>query len=103
MEPMWEMKGGPQQNTPSENTEHGVGEGVPRGQRHGEMGLGYRAGIPDSFELFSSTEKGSPDSEFELRVYTLSHSTSPLFVMDFFSEIRSLQLFAWDGFKLCSS
>jgi hypothetical protein len=31
--------------------------------------------------------------EFELRAYTLSHSTSPF-------EIRSRELFAWAGFKL---
>jgi hypothetical protein len=30
---------------------------------------------------------------FELRAYTLSHSTSPFFVMDFF-EIESFKLFA---------
>jgi hypothetical protein len=30
----------------------------------------------------------------ELRAYTLSHSTSPIFVMDFF-EIGSPELFSW--------
>jgi hypothetical protein len=33
---------------------------------------------------------------FELRAYTLSHSTSPIFVMGFF-EIGSGELFAWGG------
>jgi hypothetical protein len=36
---------------------------------------------------------------FELRAYTLSHSTSPFFVMDF-SKIGSHELFAWAGFEL---
>jgi hypothetical protein len=36
--------------------------------------------------------------EFELRVYTLSHPTSPLFMMDFF-KIGSHNLFAWAGFE----
>jgi hypothetical protein len=36
----------------------------------------------------------------ELWVYTLSHSTSPLFVIFFFFfEIGSLELFAGAGFK----
>jgi hypothetical protein len=35
---------------------------------------------------------------FELRAYTLSHSTSPFFVMGFF-EIESHKLFSWDGFE----
>jgi hypothetical protein len=35
---------------------------------------------------------------FEFRAYTLSHSTSPFFVMGFF-KIGSLELFAWAGFK----
>jgi hypothetical protein len=39
---------------------------------------------------------------FELRAYTLSHSTSPLVVMSFF-EIGSCELFAWAGFKPPSS
>jgi hypothetical protein len=37
---------------------------------------------------------------FELRAYTLSHSTSPFFG---FSEIGSHKLFAWAGFKPRSS
>jgi hypothetical protein len=37
--------------------------------------------------------------EFELRAFTLSHSTSPFFVKGFF-EIRSHKLFAQAGFKL---
>jgi hypothetical protein len=36
---------------------------------------------------------------FELRAYTLSPSTSPFVVMDFF-EIELTKLFAWAGFKL---
>jgi hypothetical protein len=36
---------------------------------------------------------------FELRAYTLSHSTSPIFVMGFF-KIGSCELFAQAGFKL---
>jgi hypothetical protein len=36
---------------------------------------------------------------FELRAFTLSHSTSPIFVMGFF-EIGSCELFALDGFEL---
>jgi hypothetical protein len=40
--------------------------------------------------------------EFELRAFTLIHSTSPIFVMDFF-EIGSLQRFAQAGFKPQSS
>jgi hypothetical protein len=36
---------------------------------------------------------------FELRAFTLSHSTSPIFVKGFF-EIGSLKLFAWAGFEL---
>jgi hypothetical protein len=36
---------------------------------------------------------------FELRAYTLSHSTSPVFVMGFF-EIGSHRLFTWAGFEL---
>jgi hypothetical protein len=39
---------------------------------------------------------------FELRVYTLSHSTSLFFVMGFF-EIGSCELFALAGFELRSS
>jgi hypothetical protein len=35
---------------------------------------------------------------FELRAYTLSHSTSPFFVMGFF-EIGSCKLFAWAGLE----
>jgi hypothetical protein len=35
---------------------------------------------------------------FELRAYTLSHSTSPIFVMGFF-EIGSRELFAQVGFE----
>jgi hypothetical protein len=35
---------------------------------------------------------------FELRAYTLSHSTSPFFVTGFF-EIRFYELFAQAGFK----
>jgi hypothetical protein len=38
---------------------------------------------------------------FELRVYTLSHTISPICVMGFF-EIGSPKLFAWAGFKLLS-
>jgi hypothetical protein len=38
----------------------------------------------------------------ELRVYTLSHSTSPIFVMGVF-EIGSRELFAWAGFECQSS
>jgi hypothetical protein len=38
----------------------------------------------------------------ELRTYTLSHSTSPFFVLDFF-EIGSCKLFAWTDFELQSS
>jgi hypothetical protein len=34
----------------------------------------------------------------ELRAYTLSHSTSPFFVMGFFRD-RSRELFAWAGFE----
>jgi hypothetical protein len=40
--------------------------------------------------------------EFELRAYTLSHSTSPFFVMSFF-EIGSCKLFPWAGFEWRSS
>jgi hypothetical protein len=36
---------------------------------------------------------------FELRAYTLSHSTSPIFVIGFF-EMGSCELFAWVGFEL---
>jgi hypothetical protein len=39
---------------------------------------------------------------FELRAFTLSHSTSPIFVMDFF-EIGSRELFARAGFEPRSS
>jgi hypothetical protein len=39
---------------------------------------------------------------FELRAHTLSHSTSPFFVMGFF-EIGSCKLFPWAGFKPRSS
>jgi hypothetical protein len=39
---------------------------------------------------------------FELRAFTLSHSTSPIFVMGFF-KIGSLKLFARSGFELQSS
>jgi hypothetical protein len=35
---------------------------------------------------------------FELRTYTLSHSTSSFFVMGFF-EIESCELFAWAGLE----
>jgi hypothetical protein len=35
----------------------------------------------------------------ELRAFTLSHSTSPSFVMGFF-EIGSCELFVWAGFEL---
>jgi hypothetical protein len=38
----------------------------------------------------------------ELRTYTLSHSTSPFFVLDFF-EIGSFKLFAWKDIELQSS
>jgi hypothetical protein len=38
----------------------------------------------------------------ELRAYTLSHSTSPSFVMGFF-EIGSHQVFSWADFKPQSS
>jgi hypothetical protein len=34
----------------------------------------------------------------ELRAFTLSHSTSPIFVIRFF-EIGSGELFAWAGFE----
>jgi hypothetical protein len=34
-------------------------------------------------------------TRFEVRAYTLSHSTSPFFVMGFF-KIGSHKLFAWD-------
>jgi hypothetical protein len=38
---------------------------------------------------------------FELRAYTLSHSTSPIFVMVFlvFFEIGLCKLFSWVGFE----
>jgi hypothetical protein len=36
---------------------------------------------------------------FELRAYTLSLSTSSIFVMDIF-KIGSCKLFAWVGFEL---
>jgi hypothetical protein len=36
---------------------------------------------------------------FELRAYTLSHSTSPIFAMGFF-ELGSQELFALTGFEL---
>jgi hypothetical protein len=39
---------------------------------------------------------------FELRAYTLSHSTSPFLCWIIF-EIGSHKLFAWAGFKLRSS
>jgi hypothetical protein len=39
---------------------------------------------------------------FELRAYTLSHSTSPIFVKVFF-KIGSCKLFAWAGFEPQSS
>jgi hypothetical protein len=39
---------------------------------------------------------------FELRAFTLNHSTSPIFVMGFF-EIRSHEPFAWAGFEPPSS
>jgi hypothetical protein len=39
---------------------------------------------------------------FELRAYTLNHSTSPFFVIGFF-EIGVHELFVWAGFKLISS
>jgi hypothetical protein len=39
---------------------------------------------------------------FELKAYTLSHSTIPIFVKGFF-EIGSHKLFAWAGFELRSS
>jgi hypothetical protein len=39
---------------------------------------------------------------FELRAYTLSHSTCPFFVMGFF-EMESPKLFAQAGFKAGSS
>jgi hypothetical protein len=48
-------------------------------------------------ELFFFKELG-----FELRAYTLNHSTSPFFVIGFF-EIGSHKLFAQDGFKPQSS
>jgi hypothetical protein len=35
---------------------------------------------------------------FELRAYSLSHSTSPFLVLDTF-EIGSCELLAWTGFK----
>jgi hypothetical protein len=35
---------------------------------------------------------------FELRAYTLNHSTSPFFVLGIF-KIGSHGLFAWAGFK----
>jgi hypothetical protein len=38
---------------------------------------------------------------FELRAYTLSHSTSPFFIMGFF-KIGSRELFAWAGLEPCS-
>jgi hypothetical protein len=38
---------------------------------------------------------------FELRAFTLSHYTSPIFVMGFF-EVGSRELFAWAGFEPCS-
>jgi hypothetical protein len=40
---------------------------------------------------------------FQLRTYTLRHSTSPFFVMGFFFEIGSQELFAWAGFEPQSS
>jgi hypothetical protein len=43
-----------------------------------------------------------PVLELELRAFTLSHSTSPIFVKSFF-EIGSRELFAWPGFELLSS
>jgi hypothetical protein len=39
---------------------------------------------------------------FELRAFTLSHSTSPIFVKSFF-KIGSQELFAQAGFELQSS
>jgi hypothetical protein len=39
---------------------------------------------------------------FELRAFTLSHSTSPFFVFSIF-EIRSHELFAWAGLQPGSS
>jgi hypothetical protein len=39
---------------------------------------------------------------FELRAFTLSHPTSPIFVKVFF-EIGSCELFAQSGFELRSS
>jgi hypothetical protein len=35
----------------------------------------------------------------ELKPYTLNHSASPFFVMDFF-EVGAQELFAWAGFEL---
>jgi hypothetical protein len=40
--------------------------------------------------------------EFELRAFTLRHSTSLIFVMGFF-EIGSPELFAWTGLEPLSS
>jgi hypothetical protein len=40
---------------------------------------------------------------FELRAYTLSHSTSPPFFCDGFFEIGSCKPFAWAGFAPRSS
>jgi hypothetical protein len=37
---------------------------------------------------------------FELRAFTVSHSTSPIFVEGFFFEIGSRELFAQAGFEL---
>jgi hypothetical protein len=57
---------------------------------------GKETGFSDLFFFFFSV------LGLELRAYTLSHSTSPFFTMNFF-EILSRQLFAWAGFELQSS
>jgi hypothetical protein len=56
------------------------------------LGLGRRGVFVCFFEVLG----------FELRAYTLSHSTNPFFVKGVF-EIASRKLFAWAGFELQSS
>jgi hypothetical protein len=52
--------------------------------------IGYKASLDKKFLFFFFCRLG-----FELRAYTLNHSTSPIFVI--FFEIGSLELFAWAG------
>jgi hypothetical protein len=71
-----------------------VGRAVVGPRRHLQQAESRMRGVLDAFFFVVLG--------LELGAYTLSHSTSPIFVMVFFN-VGSCKLFAWAGFEQRSS